>query len=190
MRSHSSRLWYAAALPAVALMLAASSFRLDRIYRPNNHLIVDAQRTEVGQTLHYDEVETFDGVTNKRVLDVTATDVRRDGDQLSVDLTWSADPGVALQNCDVSVVDTEGRAHGPDLAGPTDSVVFQPYLCVPELTPGPEGNLVLDFGGEEPETPPRPETWQTSLAFTLPDGVEPQYVRIYWAYPEHIRITL
>lgn len=187
MRTHSSRLWYAAALPAVALMLATSSFRLGHIYRPNNHLIVDAQRTEVGRTLHYDEVETFDGVTNERVFDVTATAVRREGNQLEVDLTWSADPGVALQNCDLSVVDTDGRAHGP---GPADSLVSQAYLCVPEQTPGPEGNLVLNLGGGEPETPPRPQSWQTTTEFTLPDGVEPEYVRIFWAYPEHIRIML
>lgn len=182
-----SLLWYAGALPAVTLMLATSSFRIEHIYRPNNHLVVDAQRTEVGRTLHYDEVETFDGVTNERVFDVTPTAVRRQGNQLEVDLTWSADPGVALQNCDLSVVDTDGRAHGP---GPADSIAVQPYLCVPEQTPGPEGNLVLDFGGEDSETPRRPQTWQTTTAFTLPSGVEPEYLRIYWAYPEHIRIRL
>ena len=63
------------------------------------------------------------------------------------------------------------------------SVVLTP-MCVPEDAPGPSLNPITGEPVESPEV--RPDSWELTTAMVLPDGYEPQQVRIGWDKPSFL----
>lgn len=112
-----------------------------------------------------------------------------------VDLRLSAAPDQMFTQCHVELVDGDGArygfAGGRRAADPEDrfyssAVALRP--CVPEDAPGPSLHPVTGELVESPE--PRPESWELTTTIVMPDGYEPQQVRIAWEKPVYLVLEI
>lgn len=159
-----NRLWLALLLPALALALAASAFRLVTLYLPWEWSRATWAHNTTG-TLRQDYLGT-DDVRRTRVVTVTVDSLRQAstyaGSQAApggtlwvLDLSFEADPDQILDLCRVVLVDSDGvrysAGHEGQVSDGTDLAwEYTRFDCVPEDTPGP--TLFLDTL-EEPEVP-------------------------------------
>lgn len=192
--------WLLALIPALLLALAASSFRYTQIYLPldwtqpvhaqsavgtleqtyRGYDDQRRQRTVTVEVLGVTPVESFDG--HAAVVGAT---------MWQLDLRFSADPEQHLMHCEIELVDAEGTRYGFEggrRAADPDDAFYSPVVvsprCVPEDAPGPSLNPITGEPVESPEV--RPDSWELATAMVLPDGYEPQQVRIGWDKPSFL----
>ena len=193
-----NRLWLALLLPLLLLAVAASSFRLTRLYLPWEWSRPTIAHGPTG-TLR-SEFLGFDDALHRRevtvqVLSLVAQDrVDRakalDGGTLwRVDLQLSAAPDQLLKGCRVELVDAAGVRYdhrsGQEPADPKRSYL-PPILvpCVPEEAPGPD---LAPFTGERIPSPvERPATWRQEVLVAMPKDVRPATVRVMWKEPDYL----
>lgn len=196
--------WLLALIPALLLALAASSFRLTQLYLPwewsqpivaggpvgtleQNYLGTDDER------YHREVTVEVLGATSVREFEGHAAIV---GATLwRVDLKLSAAPDQMLSECTIELVDAEGTRYGFDggrrAADPDDtfysSTVVRPS-CVPRDAPGPRLHPITGGPIDSPE--PRPDSWELSTSVVIPEGYEPQQVRIAWNHPVYLVLDI
>lgn len=191
-----NRLWLGLLVPALALALAASAFRLVTLYLPWDWSRPTVAHDTTG-TFRQD-YEGLDGVNRTREVTVTVDTLEQassyegslpaPGATLWVlTLTLSAEPDQILDTCKAVVIDAEGVRYSVGREGQvsdgTDLLwAHRRFDCVPEDTPGPR------FTGatvEEPEFP-RPSTWSVTGAVAVPEGVTPTTVNVAWLQPDYL----
>ena len=200
-----NRLWLALLLPALALALAASAFRLTTLYLPFEWSAPTNAGGPTG-TLRQTSLE-FDDRRYSRTVEVTVQAADRvptlDGSApipgaslWRVDLGFAAAPDQLLAGtCTVQLKGDDGAWYGFEggrvAADPDDRFYRAPMLapsCVPEDTPGPD---IEAFTGEFiPAEIPRPERWSVTTSFVIPAAVTPTQLRIGWSQPEHLVLQL
>lgn len=198
--------WWILAIPfAVALMLAASGYRVSDFWFYNGqHRVLAsadaggwARATETYTDVFGDTTRTYavrlaglgeesSTFVNGRDEPITLTDgmVAR-----TVELEFEAEPDQALTSCTISLIDDEGRRF--DNGGNTSEVANETYACVPEETPGPSvAVLDTDVRGATPDdTQPRPTRWTTSPQVVVPRDATIVEVRVSFQYPGYVRLT-
>ena len=199
-----NRLWLVALLPALALALVSSAFRLTTLYLPWQWSKPTEAHGPSG-TLHQ-RFLGFDDKYYERTVDVTVTSAKPvdsfdgaaavpGGTLWQVDFEFTARPDQLLTgSCHVDLLDADGVRYnslpGKQAADP-DSFYLAPIVppqCVPEEAPGPE---VAPITGELVPSPvERPRTWQWSTSVAMPDGVTPERVRIGWLQPVYLELLL
>lgn len=195
-----NRWWLVTLVPALLLALAASSFRLTQLYLPwewSRPVVAGAsvgtleqaflghdanryRRTVTVEVAAVEPVPSFDG--HAAIPGATLW---------QVDLLLTAAPDQMLKHCSIELVDGEGTRYGFEggrrAADPDDpfysSTVVHPF-CVPDDAPGPE---LQPITGEFLESPvERPGSWELSTALVVPDGHDPEQVRIAWDKPSYL----
>lgn len=200
----SNRWALALLLPLIALAVAASSYRMTTLYRPNQYTL--PQRA-AGPVLAYHEEFTHNRKPHTRDVKLTLTRLtalpagtafqgQRPAQGATlwlVELRLAALPEVPLMGCRVFIQDTEGRLYN-DTSGQlrtnnaTANAPVKSSDCVPPATPGPDfdfsGNLLPGDGG------PRPAAWTSRFAIALPQDRQPQSVRVAWQPPHYALIPV
>lgn len=193
-----NRLWLALLVPLVLLAVAASSFRLVRLYLPwewSRPIVAHAP----SGTLRQDFLG-FDDRRHTREVKVSVLGVApqtQHGDVKAApgaQLWWvlvgfEAEPDQVLQSCTVEVLDAAGVRYGhlggQELVsgqGSPSTALFQ--TCTPEDAPGP---TFQPFTGVFVPSPvERPRSWRMEILYALPQGVEPDAVRIGFDRPEYL----
>lgn len=197
-----NRLWLVLLLPLLAFAIAVSSFRLVTLYLPWEWSHPIHAGDTVG-TLHQNYLE-LDGEHRDRevrveVLSVESSD-SSDGTKAvagatlwTVSLELSAAPEQFLYGCEVELSDADGNRY--DFRSSLEPVVesdlhLPPTLidCVPEEAPGP---TIGPFTGEiVPSPAERPSSWRQEVLIAMPDGVEPDAVRIGWSRPVYLVLEI
>lgn len=196
-----NRAWVALLLPLVLLAVAASSFRLTRIWLPWNFTRpVVASGTSM--TFHEDFVVDVNK-TLSRTVDISVLAVEpvpsldgrlpAPGATLHrVDLRFAADPDVILRGCTIELVGPDGteyNATSGQVDAPGTTQFSNPDTdCVPFETPGPTWD---GFSNTiEPAEVERPRNWTRSVAVAIPSTVEPAQVRIQWQAPNYVLLEI
>lgn len=179
-----NRIWLALLLPALALALAASSFRLVRLYLPwewSQPIVADATTGTLQQPW-----TDIDGTPQTRNVTVTADMLTTasaseglmpaEGSTLwLLHLTFSADADQSLSQCTVELVDAEGVRYTAGTAGTVEDPAAPAsygagrFDCVPVDT-----------------SAPRPASWTRTAMIVIPDGRTPVAIRIGWTKPVYL----
>lgn len=198
-----NRRWLLVLPVALLVAVALSSGRLVRYWLPEQRY--DAV-TGTGSTVHYEETYVDAGGEKLRevtieLLAVAPADTIDPGDDLggevdvlgrlpeetrlwAVDLSYTADPDVVLNDCTVALVDDDGREHTSNvterLFSVTSLLPFPAYGgCVPQEAPGP--SFVLGLGiDEEYAGQPRPASFEVRTYVLMPDDAVPETLRVWW----------
>lgn len=193
-----NRLWLALLVPLLVVALGASSFRLATLYLPwewSRPTVAEGSSGVLRQTYVELDGETRDREVRVSVVAVTPHttlgDARAvDGAVLwNVELELSAAPDQFLSGCEVEVQDADGDRYDfrSGLGPAEEGGMFLPpvlVLCVPEDAPGP---TVEPLTGELIPSPvERPGSWRQEVLIAIPEGVEPDAVRIGWHQPEYL----
>lgn len=199
---HRNRLWLALLLPLLVLALAASSFRLVTLYLPwqwsrpviagdvvgvlhQNYLELDGQRRDREVQVEVRSVERHESFDETKAVDGAALWV--------VSLELRADPDQFLYGCEVELTDAAGDRY--DFRSSLEHVdedgfYLSPALvpCVPEEAPGP---TVEPFTGKVVPSPvERPAAWREEVLIAMPEGKEPDAVRIGWSRPDYLVLDI
>lgn len=191
-----NRVWLGLLVPALALALAASAFRLVTLYLPwewSRPTVVHAPTGAFQQ-----DFTGLDGVDRTRQVSVTVDSLEQadtyDGSLPApgatlwvLTLTLSADPDQILDGCKAVAVDADGVRYSVGREGQvsdgTDLLwADRRFDCVPADTPGPR---FVGVTLEEP-TVPRPPTWSVTGTVAVPDGVTPTSVQVAWLQPAYL----
>lgn len=186
-------------LPALALALALSSWRM-----LNLHLPMSWSRPIVAQGstgVYEQDFLGFDGKTHHRRVEVEVRELEQvhtyegsraaDGANLwRVELRLTAPPGELLDDeCTLELVDADGTRYAMrnSQVQADDDPLYAPvflFSCVPDDAPGPSFD---PFTGEVTDSgTQRPPSWDIEGAIAVPEGVTPAWVRLAWAMPEHL----
>lgn len=195
-----NRLWLGLLLPALALALATSAFRLVNLYLPWEWTRPTYANGTTG-TLRQ-EFLSPDHIDRTRIVTVTVEGLRRvdsyDGSLPApgaalwvLDVSFSADPDQLLKGCTMALVDAAGVVYSAGNEGQISDNTdvgwdVRNVDCVPPDTPGPS---FLGTTLEVPETP-RPESWLVSAPIALPVGVTPSTVRVAWIQPDYLVLDI
>lgn len=193
-----NRLWLALLVPLLLLAIAASSFRMVRIYLPWEWSLPIVAHGPSG-TLRQ-EFLGFDNVRYTRTVDVQLVSVRsarQVGDVRAAPgaLLWrttlgfSAAPDQMVDACRVELVDAAGRTY--DVRGAQEDTrtgdpvsTLGGLKCVPEDAPGP---TIEPFTGVHVPSPvERPGSWELEFVIALPEGTPPEQVLVKWHEPEYL----
>lgn len=196
--------WLALLVPALLLALGLSAFRLTTLYLPwewSRPTLADGPVGTLEQRFHGADDQWHQRTVTVEVLSVAAVPDLDEGAAVpgatlwKVDLSFSAAPDQLLDGCTIELVDGEGTVYGfaggRTAADPTNPLYTPPLMgpgCVPRDAPGP----ALDgFTGELVPSPEvRPETWEITTSMVLPEGREPEHVRIGWTRPSHLVLDI
>lgn len=193
--------WWLPALPvALALMLAAQSYRLpDLWWNAGSHREVAS--ADQGEALTVTGDPGFDGVGEfTRRYEVTLDEVAEAPYEptsitrvaelppgtvaLEARLSFAADPDEILATCRVELVAADGVRYG----GHDSDPLGQGYVCTPPDRTGP---LPAFFGTERVPVPPelaRPERWSVAPVFVVPEDAEITEVRLSFDPPEYVTL--
>lgn len=197
-----NRLWLALLLPLLGLAVAASSFRMLRLYQPwewSRPVVAHATTGTLRQ-----EFRGFDNAERTREVTVSVLSATAEqqidraaavpgGTLWRVELELSAASDQILDGCTVELADADGTRYGHS-AGQQQAdpgrFFLPPVLidCVPPDAPGPR--LAPLTGALEPSPVERPPSWRQTVAIAMPVGVEPTSVRIMWSLPEFLVLEL
>ncbi|HRL50210.1 MAG TPA: hypothetical protein PLA49_12640 [Propioniciclava sp.] len=194
----SNRLWLVLLLPALALALAASSFRFSALYLRWEW----SQPTLLRAPGAYTQTFSTGTHTLQRTVEVGVAAVERavevEGEYAAggtalwrVALDFAAAPDQILATCEIELEDAAGIRYGVRGAkvnadGDPDSTWVH-RGCTPADTPGP----TVDFDGQVREADTtRPQRWQVVTSVAVPAGVEPTLVRVMWDRPGYLRLTI
>lgn len=197
-----NRIWLCALVPVLALAVAASSFRMVTLYLPwqwSRPIVAEGSSGTLTQSFQdLDDVRREREVTAEvlSVLDYPTLDGVRPvpgGTMWRVWLELSAEPDQHLDGCYIELTDAEGNRYdfssGLESAE-EDGFYLAPWIlrCVPEDAPGPSVEL---FSNEVVESEiERPRTWRYEALIAMPDGVEPETVRIGWNQPVYLELEI
>lgn len=197
--------WTVALLPAIAAVIAASSFRYFHVYQPNT--FSEAVSVAAGETAHFDrefvteehtfwraaEVEVF-AVQKLEEIDFPDFQPTADVELWAVATSWKAQPDVTLSWCETWLTDTNGTSYGnySELIGDKnfDKNFSSMYACVPPEATGPDAPSIFDPDPQEDPDNKRPETWRKVNVFALPPGVTPKTLQIGWEKPFYLQLEL
>ncbi|WP_449515122.1 hypothetical protein [Cellulomonas sp.] len=189
--------WALVALPvALLLVLIGAGDRVRTLWWEDD--LRQSTTAEPGATVAFHQ-QVLDGAGDPMPIDVrvrldavgTATTLPEDmklpagTHAVQVDLTLSADPDVALVNCQLAVRDAAGTRYDYLSSG---WGAMQPVApCVPADAPGPWPSLGdLDGALTHSDDLPRPSTWSVSPVVVVPDGVEVTDVVLWWQLPQYV----
>lgn len=189
-----NRIWLIVLVPLLLAALAASSFRLVRLYLPNEWSRPQQVQGSAG-TFEQRFMGT-DGVWRTRNVSVSVVDlvslpsgngmIAAPGSQLwQLILAFEAAPDQFLAGCEIELADASGNRYDRNSGLLTERgqvAFFDSTDCVPEDAPGPKFDVL---GVLEPEVP-RPEMWMIDTVAALPAGVEPTQVIIKWSKPAYL----
>lgn len=196
--------WWILALPfALALMLAASAYRVNTFWWENG-FHDETGRAEPGKPLEV--VNHFkDGVgETTRTFSVTFTGLSEvdeipikdelpiptpDGmTAYKVHLDFEADPMQDMNNCVVSLLDTEDNHYRLEMSGPPTG---QSNNCVPLDTPGPRQPLFKEEKrGQLEGTQPRPRKWSVEPILLVKEGAKLTEARVAFQWPEYVVLPM
>lgn len=195
-----NRWWLAALLPALALAIAASSYRLLNWYLPGPWM---KQAAIGGPTVTFDQTWQRRDETFRRVVTVTQTAAKvvpDDGETrapkgaklFKIDLHFEAAPDQILFGCQMRLRDAHGRSFSPTdgkvSLGNTVTDIITTTSCVPDDAKGPH---FLGFDNEIRQSDtPRPPAWDEWVSFALPADAEPAALEIMWDTPDYLTIRL
>lgn len=199
-----NRWWLVALIPALLLAMLASSFRLTAVYLPwewSRPIEAGGPVGTLQQTYAGHDAARHQRTVTVEVLGVTAVPsfdghAAIDGATLwQIDLRLSAAPDQHLTHCEIELVDGEGTRYGFQggrrAADPDDTfysaLVVAPQ-CVPEDAPGPSLNPITGEPVESPQV--RPDSWEVTTALVMPEGYEPEQVRIAWDTPTYLVLDI
>ncbi|HSO64573.1 MAG TPA: hypothetical protein VLQ78_05670 [Ornithinibacter sp.] len=201
-----SRWWIAAVPFAIALMLAASGYRVQVFwFEEGQHRPIAsadagewAAATGTYTDAHGETSRTYAvrfaglGGESTAYEDSLGTEVVLAEGMVArtVDLEFEAAPDQALTSCTLTLVDDRGRRYS--LGGGTSPLGDPVHGCVPADTPGPRlAVLSGDERGATPEgTDPRPGRWTTSPAIAVPKGARLVELRVSFEDPDYVSLTL
>jgi len=198
--------WWIVAIPfAIALMLAASGYRVGTFWFHNGqHRVLASADAGEWARASEDYTDVFGDTTRSYAVRLagwgqeSSTVVNSRGEEFAlpdgmvartVNLEFEAEPDQALTSCTISLIDDRGRRF--DNGGSTSQVANESSACVPEETPGPSlAVLDSDVRGATPDdTQPRPTRWATSPQVVVPRDAEIVEVRVSFEHPDYVRLT-
>ncbi len=196
-----NRRWLPAVPVALALMLAAQSYRVEDFWW------LAGSHDEVASGDQGDPVEVRDpgedaiGEFTRRFT-VTLVGLYDDRDfepdefsaaferipadarVVKVLLTFEADPDQLLSGCRLTLVGSDGVEYGGGLSDP----LGQFNLCVPSLRPGPSPAVLADETQRPVTGQPRPATWTVTPRVVVPADAEISSVRLSFDPPEFVTL--
>lgn len=208
--------WWAATLPALAVMLAASSSVIVHGYRPlsvhnvvasgfnepasfNFEYRVDEEKVKHAATVQLTQLdagyrEEFNAAyAAKNLMDPPT--LAGETEVVKATVAWQADPETPLGSCTVALRDTSRLEHPARLAVSPQDVPGElpaavPSLCEPEGATGPGGVDLLELDANIlPEPSTRPGNWEMSYYFVVNSGFEPEDLVISWGAPHEVRLS-
>lgn len=196
--------WWLLALPfAIAVMLAASSYRVNTFWWENGFhdetgrsepgkpiKVVNHFEDSVGETTRTFSV-TFTGLSEVDEIPIQYDAPIKTPDGMTaykVHLDFEADPQQDMNYCTVSLIDVDDNHYVlPSSGGPTGAINF----CVPLDTPGPTTPLLKeDKRGQTEFTEPRPRKWSVEPIVLAKEGAKLTEARIAFSWPEFVTLPL
>ena len=214
-KKHSKAWWWAATIPALAVMVAASSSVMVHGYRPLSvHSIaqagkqepvefsfdyqVDKDAVERSATVELDILEKAErsefssAYADKNLMD--PPELPGDTELYKASVVWHADPENPLEGCEVGLRNAEGIEQPVRLVvspqdAPVDFPAAFPNLCEPEGAEGPMAINPFELDANIlPEPSKRPEKWEMTYYFVTTVGFEPTELFITWGAPHEVRL--
>lgn len=204
-----NKLWVRLLLPLLLLAIAATSFRIVRVYLP----IVSwsAPQKAQGTTLAFHQPDRVTATkTVPRDVEIRVDSVRpmsglddyvaQPGGQLyQVDLHFAASPETRVNVCEVFLTDAAGTLYGTSVGSMPDPTVKYPAL--PPRSCGPLTDDGLSYrdavyddetGELEPPAPEdrRPPAWSRHWSVVLPKDVTPAQVVVRWTEPDYAVLNI
>lgn len=200
-----NRIWLPLVPVALVLMLVGSSYRVNTLWWENG-FHDSLGEAPAGKTLRVrDDFKDAVGETT-RTFEVRYVGMRQ-VDEIDLDGEWEpapvppgmvayavrlefqATPDQDLNNCQVSLIDSEGRLFG---GNSVEEKVDNDNPCVPAKTPGPTHPTVRgDQRGVLPiQTGPRPERWTVAPIVLVAKGAKIEKVRLAWDWPEFVTLRV
>lgn len=214
-KKHSKAWWWAATIPALAVMVAASSSVMVHGYRPLSvHSIAQAGKQEPVE-FSFDYQVDKDTVQRSATVELTSLEKAEpaefgtayaeknlmDPPQLPTDLelykatvAWHADPENPLEGCEVGLRNAEGIEQPVRLVvspqdAPVDFPAAFPNLCEPEGAEGPMAINPFELDANIlPEPSKRPDDWEMTYYFITNPGFAPTELFITWGAPHEVRL--
>lgn len=208
--------WWAAALPALAVMIAASSSVMVHGYRPLSvHDVVAAGFNEP-TSFHFDYHVDEETVEHAATVQLTQLDAGHreefnaaysaknlmdppplagETEVFKATVAWQADPETPLGSCTVTLRDASRLEHPARLAVspqdmPVDMPAAVPSLCEPEGATGPGGADLLELDANIlPEPSTRPAEWEMTYYFVVNADFQPEDLVISWGVPHEVRLS-
>lgn len=209
--------WWAATIPALATMIAASSSIMLHAYRPLS--VHSAVKAHLNEPAPFDFEYHADDEDYHRAATVKLTSLKpidrsefnesfkstvesefpfpelvKENEVWKANVKWEADPEVPLDTCHVSLRDDDGLEQNNLLSaspsdGPKDSLVSVPDGCEPMGAFGPIAIDPFDLDSNIiPEPSPRPREWEMTYHFLVTPGFKPKELVIYWEGPHEVRL--
>lgn len=192
-----NRLWVLLLVPLLLVALAATAFRLQRLYLPWDWT---RPHTTSTSTLRFEQdVRLSASTTRHRSVGITVVNVipvrqfqgavAASGATLhAVTLELTAEPDVILDLCDIALLGPDGTEYGRtagQLDDPSKKFSSKSSVldCVPPDAPGPTWD---PFGNKlVPGEVERPRTWRVETRVAVPEGVRPDRVVVRWQTPDY-----
>ena len=209
--------WWAATIPALATMIAASSSIMVHAYRPLAvSSVVNAHRNE-SATFDFEynaDEEHYHRAATVKLISLTPIErsefsesfkttvesefpfpeLVEQTEVLKANVSWEADPEIPLDGCHVSLRDADGLEQNnllsvSPLDGPKDSLISVPDKCEPMGAFGPIAINPFDLDSNIiPEPSPRPREWEMAYHFLVTPGFKPTELVITWDGPHEVRL--
>lgn len=208
--------WWAATVPAIATMIAASSSIMVHAYRPLS--VYSAERSAPNKPVTFDFRYNIDNEQYHRAATVKLDSISQiersefdEGHQealtwdppelnentetFKATVLWQANPETPLDGCHVRLSNAEGLEHPVSFAlSPQERAdeidLYSFSTCEPRGAFGPTAIDPFDLKSHIlPEPSPRPNEWEMTFYFMTNKGFQPKELVITWNGPYEVRLV-
>lgn len=196
-------------VPAIALALAAASFRYVSLYVPwfSDRAIDDGEVAVVhwdrfgidypmppGEPAHVTPIflRPVRSAEEPGLFDRAIITPAPGATLWQLEVEVEADPEMVLYGCTLALEDAAGTRYTGQPAKLRDG---EPYIdswgdsCIPQMTPGPGASLDNQYEPADPDSE-RPARYRVSSLFAVPEGVTPTRIRVLTPRAPHSLIDV